>query len=107
MLHGIKGGVGRGYGRDQFFLWIVGMVLHIVNDSTEIGRLGIARTADIQFFLHEEFGDKLGSGLGIADENYTACESNFIDSLVLREGRTYPVISSSRACRSSLAVFTT
>ena len=89
MLHGLEGGVGRGYCRDEFFLGIVGMMLHIVDDGTEVGRLGIARTADIQLLLHEEFGDKLRPGLGIAYENHAARESHFVDGLILREGRSY------------------
>ena len=89
MFHGIEGGVWRGYRRDKLILRIVGIVLHVVDHSTEVSRLGIARTTDIQFFLHKEFGNKLCTSFSIANENHTARESHLINGLILRERRTH------------------
>ena len=51
-----------------------------MDDGTEVRGLCITRTTDIEFLLNEILGLERNLGLGIADADDTASESNFIDS---------------------------
>ena len=50
-----------------------------MDDGTEIGGHGVARTTDVEFLLHEEFRLERHIGLGIADADDTSGKGHLVD----------------------------
>ena len=88
MLHGLRGFLWRHLTADKTVNG-TGAALQIVDDSTEVTGLGIARTTDIEFFLYEELSLERYLGLCIADADDTACEAHFVDGHIICHGTAH------------------
>ena len=65
------------------------MTLQIMDNGTEIRRLGISGATDIELFLHEKLRLKRYFRLSIANTNHATGEGYFVDSHLIGLSTTY------------------